>query len=109
MRPLQSTGLFKGAFNVGTKDAVLRALARLCRILETYGSVLTNQLTLAAQPLPFRYKRHAIALLMHGQVAPVAEHNGIRVLAISIVADGAFRVLLFTQAQGFPIHGRCRA
>jgi hypothetical protein len=96
VRPPQSARLLKGAFNVGTEDAV--------------GRVLADQLALAAQPLPFRDEGDAVALLMHRQVAAVAKHNCIRVLAISIVADGAFRVLLLARAaQDLAIDRRRRA
>jgi hypothetical protein len=55
-----------------------------------------HQLTPSAEPLPFRYKWHAITFLMYGQIASIAEYYCIGVLAVAVIANGALRVLLFT-------------
>lgn len=76
---------------------------------DTHGCSSANQLALAAQPLPFRYKRDPITLLMHCEVAAVAEDNGVGVFAVPIIAYCAFCVLFFTITYRLSIDSSCRA
>ena len=49
--------------------------------------------TLAAEPLALGDVRDAVAVLVYGQVAPVAEDDSVRILTLAVVADGTERVL----------------
>lgn len=60
----------------------------------------SDELALAAKPLTFRDKRYAVAFLMHGEIAPVAEDDGVGVFAVAVVANGAFGVGFFTSLGG---------
>lgn len=78
MRPPERVGLLEGALNIWTKDT--------CR-----GSA-ANLLALPTEPLAFGDERNTIALLMHGEVAAVAEDDGVGILTVAFVADGALAV-----------------
>jgi hypothetical protein len=77
--------------------------------LMTYGGISADQLALPAEPLALRYKRNAVALLVHRQIASVAKNDGIRIFAVAVIANCTFRVLLFSCASSFAIDSRRRA
>jgi hypothetical protein len=73
--PLALVGLLECAVLVRTQDAVDRRRGRLY--------------ALAAQPLALGYVGHAVALLMHRQVAHVTKENQIAVHALAVQANAA--------------------
>ena len=77
--PEARVGLLEGAVAVGAQDA-----------LDLRGRRLDAA---AAQPLALGDVGHAVALLVHGQVAHVAEEDGIAVVAFAVQADAAEGVL----------------
>lgn len=87
MRPPRRVGLLECSIDIRAENARRGAPA--------------NQLTLPAEPLAFWNERYPVALLMYGQVATIAEDNGIRILAVTIIADGAFAVLLLATGTGW--------
>jgi hypothetical protein len=91
----------------GQQGVCMMRLGKTHRQLTNRGST-AHQLAPAAKPLPFRDEWHTIALLVYGQVAPVAEDNCIRVFAIAVVANVTLRILLFSQASRFAIYSGCR-
>ena len=80
VRPLPLHRLLEGAALVGTEEAVHRP-----------GRGLQAP---PAQPLALRYVRDAVALLVDGQVAHVAEEDGVGVVALAVVAYAADGVLV---------------
>ena len=68
----------------------------------TYWNTSSDKLTFPTEPLALRDKRHPVALLVDGKVAPVAKHNRIRILAVPVVADHAQAVLLLA-GRGLPV------
>jgi len=71
--------LLKGAAFVGTQDA-------------GHGPIWRHG-AFPAQPLTFRNVRNAVAVLVHRKVASITEHDRIQVLTLTIVTNGAIRVL----------------
>lgn len=80
MGPAGVVRLLEGAPLVGTQGAVHGATRRLQAA--------------ATQPLALGDVRHAVALLVHRQVAHVAEQDHVAVLALAVVADAADGVLV---------------
>jgi hypothetical protein len=62
-----------------------------------------NQLTPPAKPLPFGYERHAVTLLVDSKIATVAKYYRVGVLAVAVVANGAFGILLFALTSWLTI------
>jgi hypothetical protein len=56
-------------------------------------------LAFPAQPLAFWDEWDTIAFLVYRQIASIAEHDGICILAITIVADCTFTVLFFARLR----------
>lgn len=83
--PTTIVGLLEGSVLAGTETAVHRAGGRLQ--------------TATAQPLALGYVRHAIALLMHGQIAQIAEENLVGVLTLTIIAHATYSVLVDERLQ----------
>jgi hypothetical protein len=73
MTPAKCAGLFESAIDVRAEDTRWRSSA--------------NLFALPAKPLALRNERHTVTFLVHSQVTPVAENDGIRVLAVPVVAD----------------------
>lgn len=65
-----------------------------------------NKLALPTKPLSFGNKGNAIALLVNCKITTVTEHDGVGIFAVTVVADGTFAVLLFTDL-GLAIHRGC--
>ena len=80
MSPSAIIGHFEGAVLVGAENAG-NCHAR-------------RQRAPLAQPLTFRYVRHTVAILMHGNVAQVTEQDLIGVLALAVVANAADSVVV---------------
>ena len=116
MCPFHCSCLLERAIDIRTEYAALRPLAQIPTEwkIQTYwmltnrGSA-SNQLTTSAEPLPLWDERNTITFLMNGQVTPVAKDNGIRVLAITIIADGALGILLLALTSGLTIDCSCTA
>ena len=53
---------------------------------------VANKLALPTQPLPFRNVGNSIALLVHSQVAAIAENDRVRILAVAIVANSTLSI-----------------
>jgi len=75
--------------------------------MQTYRNTTTDMLTLSTKPLTFRNEGNAIALLMHSKVAPVTEDDGVRVLAITVIANCAFTILLFASTHKLAVAVYC--
>lgn len=84
MRPARIVRLLEGAALVGTESAVDRPAGRLQAA--------------AAQPLALGDVGHAVALLVHRQVAHVAEQDHVAVLTLAVVADAAHGVFVDERA-----------
>lgn len=68
-----------------------------------------NKLTLSAKPLALGDERDSIALLVNGQVATVAEDNGVCILTVPVIANGALAILLLAGLRlAVDGHGRAR-
>ena len=61
----------------------------------TYRDPATDELAFPTQPLALGDEGDTVTFLVNRQVAAVAKHDGIGVLAISIVANSTFTILLF--------------
>ena len=66
----------------------------------THRCASANQLTFATEPLAFRYKRNPVTVLVHCKITAVTEDDGVGVLAVPIVTDRTFTVLLFAATAG---------
>lgn len=73
----------------------------------TYRNAPSNELALSAKPLSLWNERNAVAFLVNGEVTPIAEHYGIGVLAVAVIANGTFTVLLL-PGLWFTIDGSSR-
>lgn len=97
----------------GQKMHVWRTVSKLLLCVRqagrTYRCVAADQLAFPAKPLTLRDERHPIALLMNSQVASVAKHNCIRILAVAIIANGALCILFFSCDCSFSVYGGGRA
>jgi hypothetical protein len=90
--PFRRVGLFESAFGVRTED--------------TGGLAAADKLTFATEPLAFGDERNTIAVLVHGEIATIAENNGICVFTLAIVANRALAVLLLARFRMLSID-RC--
>lgn len=110
MRPFHSCRLFECTVSIRAKYAALRQVSRihLSTKLKTYRELTSrcataHQLATSTKPLSFWNERHPVAFLMNRQVTTVAEHYGIGVLAVAIVANCALCILFFALPCGLSI------
>jgi hypothetical protein len=75
----------------------------------TDGRAAPHELAPSAQPLTFWDEGHAITLLMHSQVTSVTEYYRIGVFTITVIANGAFRVLLLALPSRLTVNSGCTA
>jgi len=68
-----------------------------------------DQLAPPTKPLTFWNKWNSIALLVNGEIASIAEDDGISVFTIAVVTDGTFGVLLLASSYRLAIDGCGRA
>lgn len=74
----------------------------------TYRCSSANLFAFAAEPLPFGYEGNTIAFLVNSKITPITEDDGIRILTITIVADGALGIRLVSRRCWLAIHGSRR-
>ena len=86
VRPCASVCLLERAVTVRTQLALDRVTRR--------------QNASATQPLAFGYVGHAVALLMHGQVAHVTKENGVAVQAFAVEANATQSVIVRERVVG---------
>jgi hypothetical protein len=60
------------------------------------------------EPLPFRYERYAVALLVYSKIAAITENDGVRVFAVPVVTYRALAVRLISRWIRISIHSRLR-
>lgn len=111
MCPLHRSCLLESTVDIGAKNAPLTALVAIQGegIGDTYRlftdrSATADQLASSAQPLALGYEGHAIAFLVDREVTAITEYYRIGILAVAIVAYGAFRVLLFAMSGRFTVY-----